>query len=512
MYDFKSYIKPWSIAMLREHQLTSLLRAISEKELKDITYTDFVLLGDVLQKVFAPGHPLAERYKALGISNRVARGSHDFTENQAKAIESIAAGAMASIQTFGLPTAPESEQNDIAQLVNQTFYKSELFNVAKWVLAIALALVGLGSLGFAGFNIYAQDRLQEAQRRLAETTAAIDKLTTDARKKQDELQKQQDETIKNVQQLIAKYASEATKTFDAELAKMLAEQKAKADASMAAATKSVEDGATESLKTIKAASESGQRSVIQELGELSASIRSAQGDANQRVSKFNSDVDTQFAKLGTALDAELVAHKNTLQQAETAGTKQIEDDVKARLDLLAKKAELEISGLEVDSSQKKTQMDSATADILRSLAATSRSKLADIDAKATDATDQMSKISADVDAYAQRFELGLTQHVKQWDDKITAGQQHLEELDKQSGQAQARINDLSGKLTALEASAGPALVIAERLRNGTGGGDLENIGAILQRSERYVVVVFATSGLGAVFSLIALAFAYRSRT
>ena len=165
--------------MLRKLKLQRLLHRLAHKE-ESITSDDYILFREIVRANFPADHWLAQQCNAIdktfAPSNEGEAGGNKTAEIQK--VKSLAATALDLIRKLGVPGNQDpQDQREIEQLVDQSFHGSRLFNVTKWVLAISLALVGIGSLGFAGINILAQDRLQEAQKRLSATNDEVIKLT-----------------------------------------------------------------------------------------------------------------------------------------------------------------------------------------------------------------------------------------------------------------------------------------------------------------------------------------------
>jgi hypothetical protein len=109
----------------------------------------------------------------------------------------------------------------VLQKVNEVFYESDLFKAARVILAISLALVGAGSLGFAKVNIDIWGKASQLNDRISQLNDKIDQEADKIKQKVDERVQEIDDQIIAVKKELSE-KSEALNIF-------VTEQKSKID-------------------------------------------------------------------------------------------------------------------------------------------------------------------------------------------------------------------------------------------------------------------------------------------
>jgi hypothetical protein len=183
---------------------TKLIDLLSRDTGPTGVYRDYLVLAEIVRQRFPADSPFAKALNSLGErieAMTTTDGSSvdtdstphiDEAQHQVlrKALNEIGEAAKQLIITESAPGSEplrESERQRIVRMVNDAFYTSNLFTAAKWILAVSLALLGLGSLGYAGFNIYASEKVQAAQQTLSETTNRVNGAITEIDRYQNQL-------------------------------------------------------------------------------------------------------------------------------------------------------------------------------------------------------------------------------------------------------------------------------------------------------------------------------------
>ncbi len=507
--------------MLRKLKLQRLLHRLAHKE-ELITSDDYILFREIVRANFPADHWLAQQCNAIdktfAPSNEGEAGGNKTAEIQK--VKSLAATALDLIRKLGVPGNQDpQDQREIEQLVDQSFHGSRLFNVTKWVLAISLALVGIGSLGFAGINILAQDRLQEAQKRLSATNDEVIKLTQRLQSQQSDLETKQTETIKNIEKLILGYSAQAKLTLDGRLAEIDADLTkrmnaaiTKIDAFADAAVKRISAAEGIATKRVGTSAETGVSAIAKRSAEHEASVRAAINDLEEQRKKLAGSIGTTAGEARKRLDEATAAQLSRIDVETKAKIQLIDEAMRARVQTIGQRAEGEISSLATSREQYRTRLELTFEKVVAGLNDTLRGRLTDLGNSSGDAARRISAITSEVASHEQRFVSGMTQRLRGWDQRVTAEEARFEELTKSATTLQANLKGLTNSLTALQSSSGPALEVAARLSEGTATGTLQQIGTILERSAILVGLAFATGVLGLLLSIVALILMRRSRT
>lgn len=351
--------------------------------IEKVTYADFVILGEIIRRYYPETSLPSKRYESLmekvdkkGRSKAPKshakndpetqnEQSEDWTENLANLKNDIQALArLAQTLLFKYPPLPDSGQleadkRDALQLVNQAFYESEPFQWAKWVLLIALALVGAGSLGIAGFNFL-----------IGEKMTSINKELVNLEGKREELRKTQAAALVEIQNAIAAQRAETQQAFQAQLTESKRELLAKFDETnqflsdrRAEVVRAVESSVKNANDAISKTTRDGigqiEEKTKTELDNLSAAagrkrteIEKSQGDFAAKVQEVNRLLEEQKSSVQARIDEFLKIANQTIAAAAKDGSRSI-----------AGKAEDEIGALSRLGDRKKADLESAERDV-----------------------------------------------------------------------------------------------------------------------------------------------------
>jgi hypothetical protein len=414
--------------------LRSLASETNELNLK----ANYILMGEAIQPAFPPPSPLWAEYEALGkrlpSDAPVVRGSQVLSD-----FKVLAETASRYLNQFE-PTLPVGGlgQQEITLLVDRSYFQSGLFTTTKWLLAVSLALIGAGSLGYAGLNIVIWDKVQAAQERADAATKNLNDI-------RDKAEKLQSDALKQINDLVSAKSSEINAAFASALKD--ASSKLDQDEKVAA-------------------------------GKMEAAVLKSTGDLNATV----------------ASQSQVVA------AAATKATQDIARDLQDKLQLIDQAAQSGTTSLSNRTEQKKTSLDQALQKSIDELEAALKDKLLALNQKSIETGKRLDAIASDGETAETQFASQLKQRLASWDQGIGPELARVDTLAKSVTDMKSSADALDRQLAALQKSSAAALDVATKLSAGTATGDLQWIGAVLENSAALIVLSLVLSILSLGFS------------
>jgi hypothetical protein len=163
--------------MINKRVVLRQLKRLSDPKTDGLRYEDYMLLGEVIREVFPAGHPIGSEYATLEVrkTRRAAQKDQPDKETMAaeaklsaadqKKVQSLAETTLSLIEGLDLriPAGPrDPDERAIQRMVDQSFHESRAFTATKWILAIALTFIGLGSFSFLGISVDIWRRVSSA--------------------------------------------------------------------------------------------------------------------------------------------------------------------------------------------------------------------------------------------------------------------------------------------------------------------------------------------------------------
>jgi hypothetical protein len=351
--------------MFSEYSATDLLKRIA-RDHSTPTQQEFDLLGEIIRRYYPADAPLSKQYEGLvtGVQKRNRSKNKGETALHERAnlsgikdeIRELA-GTAEYLLTHFPPTRSSEElehnRREALHLVDSAFHTSALFNAAKWVLLIALALIGAGSLGIAGFNLVISDRIQKVNQELANIEG-----------KRNELKEAQAKALKEVTNAINNQMAETQQAFQAQLNNLkrelsskleesdrwVAEQKerfeksvgAVTNAAKVAVTKSGDDGAAEITTTARA--KIAELNTALERQE--AEFKTAQKKLVDKTGEVVGFVDSLKSTAAQTMDVATQAAVKSVENAGGESTRHIAQKGETEIGELAKLIPLKLAELE----------------------------------------------------------------------------------------------------------------------------------------------------------------------
>jgi hypothetical protein len=455
-------------------------------------YKDYLVLAEKVHQRFLDETPLTKATVSIGeqiekllLDTRpsdLAQARTPVSPEEKQRLRAALAtidGAYQHLAQLDYASAPaallERERERTKALVNEAFSRSHLFTLTKWVLVVSLALVGAGSLSYAGFNLAVSDRMQSAQQRLSETTTAFDATVTKIQSQQKELEDKQTSAVDDLKSVIQAKSQDIQNTLDAvtkDVAsqadlhkKSMDDQLAGFDTAVGTATKAAEDKVMKfGDEQMLVVGQAAQKGIAEMTGKADDLTKNFAGD-------LGDEVDRQKNEIDKATTANIAALSTLTQQKLTQLTAQTDDQSK--------------------------KIAAASADNIASLGTAAQQKSAELDQQFKQAVSDISAPVTQVENYADQFEKGVQARIDIWNDKMTTTEGQSKTLAANIADLQRKLDDVSGRLDALQKNSGAALQVADRLSAATNSGQLSLIGAALEKS-----VIFLL--LGAVLIVLAL--------
>jgi hypothetical protein len=538
--------------MLTNERLSKLLVELSKDGNPKHLVRNHAILGEVLSAAFPPGSGLSAAHQAIGKrfgdikSDDDERPSAEMRRMAAE-LQELAKAAdklLDEVGPFYSETARTRSEREVEQLVNQAYHQSRLFTVTKWILAISLSLLGIGSLGYVGVNLIIMDRIQTAQDKAASAIKDLSSLAADINIKRDEITKsadsalsQVDKAVSDIQKQIDTDSGEITKKFNAALEKTTGELSAASETATKAIAKQQGDFQTLFDTQTTQTTQKLSAAIEKTTGELTTASGTATRAITKQQSDFQTLIDTESTetkqKLSTALDKANVDLAATLKTASEAIDRQQKNSV-AELQTAAKEsagkfdskvdgqlnvvnaaanngsqrivegANAALSSLSTQLEQKKAELDLALQRNVNKLDQALTDRLPDINQKAIEAAKKLDAIVSDSEVAESRFTSGLKVRLTSWDQKITDETTRVDALAKSMADVKSNIDGLDQKLTALQKSSTAALEVAQRLSAGTRTDDLRWIGTVLEKSACFLLGIVGLAGLSLLLSVWSL--------
>lgn len=490
----------------------------------EFTEQDYLTLGEIIRLAFPPESHLAARYAAIAKKYEAGEKKEENAKAlraNGKELTALAASVRDMIgQSEKFQKWREQESQEAQKVVNQAYFDSSLFTTTKWVLSASLLLLGIGSIGFTGFNIYAQKAVQDAQKTLTETTAKINETNNEVQKQQRDLKTKQEEAIASIDNQIAAYVKVTKQTIDSHVVTartaandaVIAIEKQKKDAgdkleglekhTIDAINKSAKDAAVlietaknTGLDIVNTASNEARTAVAKRALDFTNSVGVADTAVEERKKKFNADVDAQFADLKTKLEGVSGQQQKQIEGAGKAAIDRLDADRQAQSTLIARKGDGEISSLETAGVQKRAALDSAFGKSVASLNEALAIKIGDLNSKSADAQKSLEGVVTAVANREKEFTDATNKRFADWDQQVRVQLARLGDLTAASNDQDERLKSTETRLQALQANAKSALEVADQLKNGTRTGELPLIGTVLEKSALLLVLGFALTGL-----------------
>lgn len=412
---------------------------------------DFLLLADIIRERFPSHSPLSDAIGSLNerigktvvedVPTEGGPATADLKERNSLRRELNAIGAAAK-QLIDI--APESllevlkrnfdgEQQEVVRMVNDAFFRSTLFSSAKYILAVSLLLLGIGSLGYAGMNFYVWDKMQVAQQRLSAATQGFNDTI-----KQIDLDRAQ---LKSAQETARKEVDDAVQIQSGKIQ---------------------QDFAVEIMNA--------KNWLTAQLGNVTTFIGSRKDDLNRDVESAIQEMRAKAMSFGKD-------QMSIIATAAKNGTGEIE----------AKSADV-VEALGREADRKISDIDASSANNIAVLDKTLNARLTDINGEATRAQTRIDAIVSRVDAHATQFDSDMDGRLTAWDKRMTTEQGKLDGLVKSMDGLQRDLSDSTRQMAALQQSSKSALEIAGKLSSGTMSNQLALIGAVLERSSLLIVI------------------------
>src|SRR5580704_14128582 len=190
--------------MITHSRIAQFLRSLASETTAENLRTNYLLMGEAIQTIFQSTSPFWTEYESLG---KRIKGGEDSPpiEDTLRDFKLLAAAANRYLNQIGPQlsvTAGDRNQQEITQLVDQAFYKSQPFHFAKWITIAGLIFIGAGSGTFAGFSLNLWDRTKEAQQKLDDADRKSDQIMKKIATDVEELEKKQQDAFEATQRAI----------------------------------------------------------------------------------------------------------------------------------------------------------------------------------------------------------------------------------------------------------------------------------------------------------------------
>jgi len=445
--------------MITHSKVAQFVRALSAQTNSKNLWTNYVLLGEVIRTDFPPPSPLWVEYEALG--KQIKKGQT--SEKTAKSINDFnnLVGAVSKYLNEFAPQLPTSvsdrNQEEIAQLVDRAFHQSRLFTATKWILAVSLSLLGLGSLGYVGVNVLVIERIQAAQDKAAAATKELTALAADINNKRTEIEQSAKKALSDVQNVINTETGVVKKVFDT--------------------------------------------AIKQTEVDLAANMKKASDEIEQQQEAAALLLKSQIKDSAGKFDTAVANQVGVVTKSANDGSQRIADEVQAGLRPIDKAAE--------DGRAKVAdRADQAAKQTMDALDAALNQKLPALDQKSHDTEKRLEAIASKSEAAEKQFESDLEKHIASWNHQIDDAIKRNDEISQAVDSLEQKTKDLGTKLQAFQNSSVAALEVAEQLRTGTKTGELPLIGRVLEKSAVLFVASLTLAGGGALIAIFSLLVAF----
>jgi hypothetical protein len=477
--------------------LDDLAKDTSPSNLK----TNCLVLGQVVHTAFPSSSPFFTEYELL--SKRVKEKKHlEPAEEFLNDFRNLARSASQYLAEFP-PALAESDQQEIVQLVDRSYGQSLLFTATKWVLAISLALLGIGSLGYAGLNVFVWEKVQAAQERAADATKRLNEIADASKKEVSEMAEAAKRAQSNALKEINGGAASATKQIN----------------DMVDAAKAAQGKALQQINDLIGTQSSEirlkfQEALTQASTQLETKVNTASATANRAAEESKAQLIAAAQKGIGDLGAVIASQSQVLAAATTKATQEITGDAQSKLRSIEQATESYITSLSNRTEKGKNDIDQALQRDVAALEAAFNQKLPALDQKSSEVAKKLDAIAAEGQLAEDQFANQLTQRLRSWDSQIGQEIDRVNVLEKSITNLKTGTDRLDQRLAGLLTNSSAALKVADRLTAGTRSGDLEKIGSILEKSATYIIVTFVLGFLGTLglaLTLVILFFQYRNR-
>jgi len=448
--------------MFERAEIAPFLRTLAKNANYSNQEAKCILLGQTLQSSFPQSATFMTEYEVL--RKRIQKKPDEKTLTDLKTLADAAAEYLSAFGPRSPPTLGEHDQSEVVQLVDQAYHQSRLFSVTKWILAISLSLLGIGSLGYAGVNFLIMDRVQTAQDRAASATKQLTDLANTLNLRKDEIDKSAVKALSDVQMLLNRESGEITQKFEAALNKV---------------TEKLGTEAKTATETIAAANKTASEAIDK---QKNGSVAELQAATEKSKGKFDSDIAAQL---------------NVVVAAANKGVQSVIDETTKATTSLSNQLQ-----------KNKNDLDQALKNDVGELQQELEKKMPDLNRKSVEVLGRLDAIVSVSEAAEAQFTNGLKQHLASWNQGIDDGTARVATLAKSLADVKSEIDGLDQKLVALERNSTAALELAEKLSSGTKTENLQWIGTVLERSAAFLLGIVGLAGFSVLLSALSL---YRQR-
>ena len=514
--------------MISDAHGRELLKEISEK--RRITNDDIMVLGAIIQQMFPDNSTIRNTFNKLESENAGFVPGMTSAPPPHQELQRLARSAGRLIEPSQTPdrSDPKTFADNVALMVDRSFYESQLFRFAKWILIVGLVLVGAGTLSYTGFSVTFMSQANEAKQKLQDITDKYDGIKREIDQKGKDLAKLQEQTIEDVKNAIKDNAAK----WDSQFSAFIEDLKKKSDATARAAESFVEDQKNNVIKSVAgndAFIEDQKKKLVASVAAANTVIDGHKSTVSGYVAVANDHLEAEKRNFGSSLNAsyasleeqkkkfaaqlaELLKQANdqvdpalkgglgVVAKAAENGAQKIEEESKRRLEALGKKAEAETDGIHEAAERKKAELGFASDKNIRAVDAALNGKLSELNQRSLDAGLALDTVAGTLKARESGFVSAMNSRLDEWDKRIALEFKRVEDLARTSGELDAKTKEIDTQLSSLLPNFKPALQVAEELKSGTSSGELPFIGKVLEKS----ALLFMIGMTAAVLSLVLL--------